>query len=81
MKNLPQEKSCLPNGFTIFRMLIDKICHGVDIYRLVKRMTSISSITSKVSTINEYFKISTFFINEKSLGKLSFQYHLLLPQL
>ena len=39
MKNLPHKKSCLPNCFTIFCKLIEEIYHGVNSYRLVKRMT------------------------------------------
>ena len=44
-------------------MIIHEICHGVDIYKLVKRMALVN-ISSKVSVINEYFKIPIFIIDE-----------------
>ena len=34
-----QLSTCLPNCFTIFCKLIEEIYHGVNSYRLVKRMT------------------------------------------
>ena len=46
-----------------YRMIIHEICHGVDIYKLVKRMALVN-ISSKVSVINEYFKIPIFIIDE-----------------
>ena len=37
----------------------------MDIYKLVKRQASFFvNISSKLSTVNEYFKIPTFFMDE-----------------
>ena len=69
-KNQPQEKSSLSNWFTIIRMLSDETISSI---LSVTVWTSIGlwnvwfllvNISSKLSTINKYFKIVIFFIDE-----------------
>ena len=61
----PQEKSCLSKWFTIFHMLSGKILSPIafvtestSIYLQNNRLLLSANISSKLSTINKYFKDS-----------------------
>ena len=66
-----KKKSYLPYGFLIFHMLIEEILSPI---KFVTKWTSISlsnawlllfiNISRKLSTVNEYFKIPTFFMDD-----------------
>ena len=50
----PQEKSCLPNWFTICHLLIEEM-PSLTVFATECR-SSLSNISSKLSTISDYFK-------------------------
>ena len=84
----PQEKSCLPYWFRIFHMLLEETLPPTMYVTEWTFCLIFVEIFSKLSTINHYFQILTFLINEYcsrqilgSLKTLLSQYHQVFPHL
>ena len=65
---LPTHKKCNHKKNHTYLNYLKAFFHRVDIYRLVKLLSSsfcfLLFLVSKLSTINDYFHIPTFFIDE-----------------
>ena len=84
----PQEKSCLPDWFRIFHMLLEETLPPTMYVTEWTFCLIFVEIFSKLSSINDYFQIPTFLINEHcsrqilgSLKTLLSQYHQVFPHL